>query len=30
MQIEKVENFVANLNDKTKYVIHIENLEHAY
>ena len=27
MKIEKVENLVANLNDKTEYVIHIRNLK---
>ena len=29
MKIEKVEKFVANLHDKTKYVIHIRNLKQA-
>ena len=28
MKIEKVENLVANLHDKTEYVIHIKNLKH--
>ena len=28
MEIEKVEKLVANLHDKTKYVIHIRNLKH--
>ena len=27
MKIEKVENLVANLHDKTEYVIHIKNLK---
>ena len=27
MEIEKVEKLVANLHDKTKYVIHIRNLK---
>ena len=27
MKIEKVEKLVANLHDKTEYVIHIRNLE---
>ena len=27
MKIEKVENFVANLHDRTEYVIHIRNLK---
>ena len=27
MKIEKVEKLVANLHDKTKYVIHIRNLK---
>ena len=29
MKIEKVEKFVANLHDKTEYVMHIKNLEKA-
>ena len=29
MKIEKVEQFVANLHDKTQYVIHIRNLKQA-
>ena len=29
MKIEKVKKFVANLQDKTKYVIHIRNLKQA-
>ena len=29
MEIEKIEKFVANLHDKTKYVIHIRNLKQA-
>ena len=29
MKIEKVERFVANLHDKTEYVIHIRNLKEA-
>ena len=29
MKIEKVEKLVANLHDKTEYVIHIRNLKHA-
>ena len=29
MNIEKVEKLVANLHDKTKYVIHIRNLKQA-
>ena len=29
MQIEKIENLVSNLHDKTEYVIHIRNLEQA-
>ena len=29
MKIEKVENLVANLHDKTEYVIHIGNLKQA-
>ena len=29
MEIEKVEKLVANLHDKTKYVIHIRNLNQA-
>ena len=29
MKIEKVEKLVANLNDKTEYVIHIRNLKQA-
>ena len=28
MKIEKVEKLVANLHDKTEYVIHIRNLKH--
>ena len=28
-KIEKVEKFVANLHDKTEYVIHIRNLKQA-
>ena len=29
MKIGKVEKFVANLHDKTEYVIHIRNLKQA-
>ena len=29
MKIEKVQKLVANLNDKTEYVIHIRNLKQA-
>ena len=29
MKIDKVEKFVANLDDKTEYVIHIRNLKQA-
>ena len=29
MKIKKMENFVANLHDKTEYVIHIKNLNQA-
>ena len=29
MKTEKVEKLVANLHDKTKYVIHIKNLKQA-
>ena len=29
MNIEKVEKLVANLHDKTEYVIHIRNLKQA-
>ena len=29
MKIEKFEKLVANLHDKTEYVIHIRNLKHA-
>ena len=29
MKIEKIENLVANLYDKTEYVIHIRNLKQA-
>ena len=29
MKIEKVEKLVANLHNKTEYVIHIRNLKHA-
>ena len=29
MKIEKIEKIVANLHDKTEYVIHIRNLKHA-
>ena len=29
MKIEKLENLVVNLNDKTKYIIHIRNLKEA-
>ena len=29
MKIEKVEKLVANLNDKTEYVIHIRSLKQA-
>ena len=29
MKIEKVEKFVTNLHDKTKYVLHIRSLKHA-
>ena len=27
MKIEKMEKFLANLHDKTEYVIHIRNLQ---
>ena len=27
MKIEKMEKFLANLHDKTEYVIHIRNLK---
>ena len=27
MKMEKIEKFVANLHDKTEYVIHIRNLK---
>ena len=27
MKIEKIKNIIANLNDKTKYIIHITNLK---
>ena len=30
MKIEKVEKLVANLHDKTEYVIHIRNLKQAF
>ena len=29
MKIEKVEKLVANLHDKTEYVIHMRNLQQA-
>ena len=29
MKIEKFEKLVANLHNKTEYVIHIRNLKHA-
>ena len=29
MKVEKVEKLVANLHDKTEYVIHIRNLQQA-
>ena len=29
MKVEKVEKYVANLHDKTEYVIHIKNLKQA-
>ena len=29
MKIEKVENLVTNLHDKSEYVIHIRNLKQA-
>ena len=29
MKIEKVEKHVANLHDKTEYIIHIRNLKQA-
>ena len=29
MEIEKIENLVANSHDKTEYVIHIRNLKQA-
>ena len=29
MKIEKIEKIVANLHDKTEYVIYIRNLKHA-
>ena len=29
MKLEKVEKFVANLSDKTEYIIHIRNLKQA-
>ena len=29
MKIEKLEIFVANLHDKTEYVLHIRNLKQA-
>ena len=29
MKLEKVEKLVANLHDKTEYVIHIRNLKQA-
>ena len=29
MKIEKIEKLIANLHDKTEYVIHIRNLKHA-
>ena len=30
MKIDNVNNLVANLYDKTEYVIHIKNLKHAF
>ena len=30
MKIEKVEKLVANLDDKTEYVIHIRNLKQVH
>ena len=27
MKIEKIKKIIANLNDKTKYIIHITNLK---
>ena len=29
MKMEKIEKIVANLHDKTEYVIYIRNLKHA-
>ena len=29
MKLEKVEKFVANLHEKTEYIIHIRNLKQA-
>ena len=29
MKVEKVKNLLANLHDKTEYVIHIRNLKQA-
>ena len=29
MKIEKIENLVSNLHDKTEYVMHIRNLKQA-
>ena len=30
MKLEKVEKVVANLHDKTEYVIHVRNLKQAW
>ena len=30
MKIKKVAKLVANLHEKTEYVIHIKNLKHAF